>query len=282
MKMIGNEVYIQRGETWALDFAVKDKNGHPFTIPNDWKNPYIVITVAGARYEQKGDFRRTYWLDLTDRWVEQADGSLALESVKTFTNAEPLFAQLIEGEYSVERQGYSYEFDIPDILSRYGVENGGNIVLDTTNDNDITNFLFYGKLDDGTYLHAYCENYENNGDGTYSATWKEYDFRVIKQFITKDWTESSYLYDIKILTGESLEEHIAAILDAQQTPRDPLPWNSVQIPLYIDAIEDLEKKREVLEIYMSGAPLFPDYEVKNVILPPTKLYTSTNIQGGVR
>ena len=266
MKMIGNEVYIQRGETWALDFAVKDKNGHPFTIPNDWKNPYIVITVAGARYEQKGDFRRTYWLDLIDRWVEQADGSLAFESVKTFTNAEPIYTNI---------------FDINDILSKYGGANGGILVADLTSDNDITNFLFYSG-NSSNYKYRYIEDYIENEDGTYSATWKEYDFRVIKQFITKDWTESSYLYDIKILTGESLEEHIAAILDAQQTPRDPLPWNSVQIPLYIDAIEDLEKKREVLEIYMSGAPLFPDYEVKNVILPPTKLYTSTNIQGGVR
>ena len=268
MKMIGNEVYIQRGETWALDFAVKDKNGHPFTIPNNWQNPYIAITVTAARYEQKGDFRRTYWLDLTDRWVEQEDGSLALESVKTFTNAEPI---------------YTTTFDISDILSKYGPENDGIIVADPTSDNDITNFLFYKwSVGDAANVYKYVEKYVENSDGTYSAVWKNYDFRVIKQFITKDWTEQSYLYDIKILAGESLEEHIAAILDGQQTPRDPLPWRDVQIPLYIDAIEDVDKKKEVIDIYMSGAPLLPDYEVKNIILPPTKLYTSTNIQGGVR
>ena len=59
MRMIGNEVYIQRGETWSLDFAVTNDKGHPYVVLKNWPNPYLAITVAAALYEQRGDFRET-------------------------------------------------------------------------------------------------------------------------------------------------------------------------------------------------------------------------------
>lgn len=279
MKMIGNEVYIQRGETWALDFAVKDKNGHPFMLFKDWQNPYIAITVTAAMYEQEGDFRRTYWLDLTNQWVEQEDGSLALVPVKKFVSTEPLYAEAIFNTDNNE-----VGFDIADLLSIYGPANGGKIVADPTSENDITNFLFYGTLDrkGGIYHYRYVKSYTKNNDGTYTAEWEDYDFRIVKQFVTKDWTEQSYLYDIKILTGESLEEHIATILRSQNVTFEDFPWSSQQTRAYIDKIVDVNKRVEMLDLYASGVPLMPDYEVKTLILPPTKLYTSVNIQGGVR
>ena len=67
MKILGNEIYIQRGENWTIDFEVKNDDGDPYMILKSiQKNPYIAITVTAARYEQQGDFRKTYWLDLTD------------------------------------------------------------------------------------------------------------------------------------------------------------------------------------------------------------------------
>ena len=230
-------------------------------------------------YEQKGDFRRTFWLDLTNQWVEQADGTLVKVPMKRFVATEPLFAEAIFNEVTGETG-----FDMTDILSMYGPTNGGRIVADPSSDNDITNFLFYGTLDrkGGAYHYRYITSYTTNEDGTYNATWEDYDFRIVKQFVTNDWVEQGYLYDIKILAGESLEEHIAAVLRAQGITPEAFPWSGQQIRAHIDQIEDVNVRNEMLELYGSGAPLMPNFEVKTLILPPTKLYTSVNIQGGIR
>lgn len=278
MKMIGNEVYIQRGETWALDFRAETDKGHPLMIFNRWKNPYIAITVTAALYEQKGDFRRTYWLDLKNRYVENEFGDLILKPVKQFIATEPLYVEPIAGGLYDDDA-----FDIIDILSMYGATHGGKIVADKNSDFDVTNFLFYADPNsDGNYVYKYIADYTSNGDGTYTARWENYDFRVVKQFETKDWTEQGYLYDIKILAGDTVEERIANILLEQGNSYAELPWNDEQIELYINTIKDENTRNEIRTVYESGAPLMPDYEIKTLILPPTKLYTSVNIQGGVR
>ena len=35
------------------------------------------------------------------------------------------------------------------------------------------------------------------------------------------------------------------------------------------------------DLYDSGVPLMPNYDTKSIILQPTKLYVSTDIQGGI-
>lgn len=90
MKKIGNEIYVQRGENWSLDFNITNKKGDPYMLLKEWNNPYLAITVTAARYEQEGDFRQTYWLDLNNRWVEKNDGTTVLEPIKKFMSTEAL------------------------------------------------------------------------------------------------------------------------------------------------------------------------------------------------
>ena len=52
MKILGDDVYIQRGENWSLDFDVTNEAVEPYMILKEWQNPYLVITVAAARYSQ--------------------------------------------------------------------------------------------------------------------------------------------------------------------------------------------------------------------------------------
>jgi len=133
MKILGNDIYIQRGETWSLDFDVIGEDGEPYMIMKEWKNPYLAITVTSARYEQHGGFRKTYWLDLSNRFVEQADGSMVLAPIKKFISTEALYLGL---------------FSIEEAIAYYGANAGGKIVLDSNSDFDITNFLFF--IDEGS------------------------------------------------------------------------------------------------------------------------------------
>lgn len=278
MKMIGNEVHIQRGETWSLDFAVANDKGHPFVILKNWQNPYLAITVAAALYEQEGDFRETYWLDLNKRYVEQSNGSFVLEDLKRFTSAEVLW--LPNGFY------------VADALAYYGVDANGKIVLDQTSDFDITNFLFYTDPDsDGNYQYKYVKSYALDDDGNIDldddgfekVEWEEYNFRVIKQFTTKNWMEQRYFFDIKVLAGESVQEYLKGILDGQGVTTKPfVEWTNEDWETYINAIEDEKLRTEMQSHYDEGAPLMPAYDTKSLLLEPTPIYVSVNIQGGVR
>ena len=280
MRMLGNEVYIQRGETWSLDFAVRNDKGHPFVVLKDWQNPYLAITVAAALYEQRGDLRETYWLDLKRRYVEQTDGSVRLEDFKTFISAEVLW--LPNG------------FSVADAIEHYGVANGGKMVLDKNSDFDVTNFLFFADpLSDGNYVYRYVKDYrtDNKGNVAYKENtyeedveWEAYDFRVIKQFNTKNWMEQGYFYDIKLLAGESTQERLISLLETQgvavNTDKDS--WTGEDWEAYLALVEDETARAELMALYEDGVPLLPSYDTKSLLLDPTPIYVSVNIQGGVK
>jgi hypothetical protein len=259
--MVGNEIYLQRGETFSLDFAVRNAKGDPFMIFQKWTNPYLAITVSAALYEQEGDYRETYWLDLNNRYVERADGSVVLEPIKKFIATEALYLSV---------------FNADEAIRNYGIANGGKMTTDSTSDFYIGNYLFFvDENDDGNRVYKYYNGEDDNGDDI----WVDYDFRVIKAFDTKSWMEQSYLYDIKLLAGESVREHLAVITGTTE-PDDG--WSDAEIKEIIDNITDDDVRAEMLEYYESGMPLMLTYDTKALILEPTRIYVSVNIQGGVK
>lgn len=247
MKIVGKEIYIQRGEIWSLDFDITNDKGDPYMLFNRWTNPYLVITIATATYKQEGDFRKVYWLDLSESYIEQSDGTFVLTDIKKFISTEALYLE---------------EFTVEDVLDKYG----GKIVEDPTSDFDISNYLFYiDPVADGNRTYKYFDG-EN---------WVDYNFRIIKQFVTNDWLGQGYLFDIKIIAGESVKEHIAGILGIDAD------WLDSETQAKIDEIEDEVEKAKIQDLYDSGVPLMPNYDTKSIILQPTKLYVSTDIQGGI-
>jgi hypothetical protein len=273
MKQLGDEVYIQRGEDWTLDFSITNKRGNPFMLLKVWDNPYIVITVTTALYEQVGDFRETYWLDVSERYIERADGSYVLEPIKKFISTEALYLSMFSANEAIEM---------------YGINNGGKMVFDKTSDFDVTNYLFFvDEHADGNYTYKYLKDYSVTSDGVIEMEeWEEYNFRIIKQFDTKNWIEQRYLFDIKLLAGESLQEHIALILISEGYEYDvdflSTDWSDTELQNFINLIKDDTHRAEMQALFDEGVPLMPNYDTKSLILQPTKLYVSADIQGGVR
>lgn len=268
MKILGNDVYIQRGETWSLDFDVTNEKGDPYMLLKEWQNPYLAITVAAARYEQVGDFRITYWLDVAQRFVEQQNGEFVLTPTKTFISTEAL--SLVN-------------FSVDEVIAYYGTDAGGKIVLDEDSDFDITNYLFFtDPYSDGNRIYKYVTSYTIDPDSgcITEETWEEYTFRIIKQFTTKDWVEQGYLFDIKLLAGESVKEHIAHILGLDASTANDWSYDTTQA--HINDISDVKQREEMQILFDSGEPLMPTYDTKSLILQPTNLYVSANIQGGIR
>lgn len=272
MKILGTEVHVQRGERFSLDFTVMNTKGHPFVVLKNWQNPYLVITVSSSLYKQNGDYKENHWLDLKHRWVEQSDGSGSLEDVKTFLSAEPLFL--------------SNGFYVSDVRNDYG----GKIIFDDeTSDFNIKNFLFFTDPNsDGKYVYKYVKSYtkETVGEGDEAeevevVEWADYGFNIIKQFDTKNWIEQRYLFDIKVLTGESVQEHLTGILETQGTTQTSLAeWSNEDWESYIMSVENETVRAEMRQYYDEGAPLMPTYDTNILLLQPTPIYVSTNIQGG--
>lgn len=272
MKMIGNEVYIQQGETWSLDFSVSTEKGHPYTILKILQNPYMVITVTSARYKQEGDYKEIYWLDLDKRLVENSDGQTVLESLKRFISNEALFLE-------------STDFSIANAIATYGdPSKGGNMVVNPESDFDVKNYLFFtDENSDGNYIYKYVDSYDYvNGVAT-NEVWKEYDFRVIKQFDTTNWIEQSYLFDIKIVSGESLQEYLIGILSSQNTTHKSADlWTSDDWETYIASVRDVDIRDEINTLYEAGIPLKSDFDTNTVILNPTMIHVGGNLQGGIK
>ena len=119
-----------------------------------------------------------------------------------------------------------------------------------------------------------------DNDSDLDEVWEDYDFRVIKSFNTKSWIEQGYLYDIKILSGQTVKERIAELSLSED--EDVNAWSDDTTRAEIAKISDADTRKNILDLYESGAPLMPDYDTRALILQPTNLYVSANIQGGVR
>lgn len=397
MNILGDDVYIQRGENWSLDFDITNADGEPFMMLKEWENPFLAITVTAARYSQEGDYRHTWWLDLTQRYVENEDGNLVLEPLKRFTSTEALYLD-------------ADDFSVSEVMATYGANGnpGGRIVTDPEDDFDVTNFLFYVDPNhDGNRIYKYCKSYEfkdsefdyvrltttkivssdyvftiddlgkligmrggsilsgtvmiyyiysynpltgaskvsvtstkdpvigqasfdisdtepvtsplysgcvwvditdsdspllkvrvyssgtdylamstthkyyYTNDSIVNEVWEEYSLRVIKAFDTKEWVEQGYLYDIKVLAGELVEEAIYNYLLSEGKESPELPWSDEEVQAQIERIDDEEMRLYYQNIFDIGMPLMPTYDTKLLVLKPTKIYVSSNIQKGI-
>lgn len=265
MRRIGDEIYVQRGETWSLDFELWNSKGHPFTVLNAWRNPYLVITVSASLYEQAGSRREVYWLDLNKRYVEQKDGTYVLEPLKRFTSADVLMSP--------------GGFNVDSIMSHYGEEAGGKLTLDTNSDFCIKNFLFFvDPTLEGNNVYKYLESNENGAE-----IWKDYNFRIIKCFSTNDWTEQRYYLDMKLVAGPTVQEYVKGILESQgvNVEQNLESWTNEMLENYISQIADEKSRINAQRFYESGEPLVSYDMSKSVLQNPMVIYVSSDIQGGM-
>ena len=271
MKRVGNDFYIQRGETFVLDFAVTNKKGDPLMIPVIFKNPYLIITVTSARYSQNGAIRENHWLNLSER-IQFLDGEkdtdkVVYEEIKKFIVTEALPVDV---------------FDVDDILKLY---RDTGISDNQQSEFGIDKFLFFTTDDTGKNIYKYVESFKQElveGQITYTdEVWKDYDFRVLKEFVTSDWTEKDYIMDIKLVDGETLYEFVESVLKSEgniENVTDIL--TDEQLSDCIDMIEDEDTRNYARRVLESGAPLMPNYNTKLVISKNMHVYVSADTQEG--
>lgn len=390
MRMLGDTIVVERGEKFSLDFTVTGHNGVPFTILDKWKNPYLVATVASARYKEKGDYRLNYWCNLKKKYVEDIDGNYLEENIKSFTSNTPIEVEQFDVNWILQQYGKGTgngrlvinaesEFDVRKFLytsyvnnkkvfkciKDFGINSAAvlhdadmttvsfvdytryynygdlvdyqsglyvctrdNVLGDTIHypgasnypwalvrrsaqgynpltktdgkwkvDYDVSSDILNGdykngvicltvnEFSDGTIqkipsiyipeketreLHWYPlapELYDLDGYVFSNTIWEEYDFRAVIPFDSKDWVEQDYIYELKIVSGQSMNEYITEQLKVLGVSK-------------IDDIVDETIRRGLEELQNSNAPLAPSYESNVIIVESAKIKVSSDLQIG--
>lgn len=276
MKMLGDSIFIQRGETFTLDFELKDANGRPFCVPLKWKHPYLVINVSSALYDQKGNYRETIWVDLNDKE----------DPFKRFEVTEPLYVK----PYGSDKDK---PFAISEVLSTYG-----HLVKFDDGDYDIKNFLFCTDPNrDGELVYKYVKSYtlgsaveDSNKDGILSSNevnitneeWETYDCRfVIDDFDTREWVEQSYLYDANLVSGTTVEEYLEDVYLRENIGSGIDLSDDEKIRDAIELIKDDKQREYIKKVFELNRPLMPNYEAKICVWLPKKIFVSVNLEGEI-
>lgn len=106
METVGLKIYITRGESFTVDFSVKDKTGRPYIVLNKIQNPYLKITVASDKYNSSNNYVKTWWLDLANGYDENGEHI----ELPRFSSVEPKEVNSINevGNADIDGEHYLY------------------------------------------------------------------------------------------------------------------------------------------------------------------------------
>ena len=93
MTLNGQEMTIHRGETFTIDRLIVNRDNSPFIVSSEYKNPYILITVASAKYSQENRYLVNWWLNLENlpRFTNTVVKEISsVNNMNEFAEDEPL------------------------------------------------------------------------------------------------------------------------------------------------------------------------------------------------
>lgn len=180
MRTYSDRIMVERGETWTYDILLQNRDGSPFVVSSQVENPYICTTVASSKYGQTGRYVANFWCPVKGNY-------------KTFYNTQVV---MLVGDDDTE-------MPLP--------TESAAVVTDVTrlkNEGKITGYGDYAVYgwDPGNGVIEY--RVYNDTTGAYED--EEYSFRYSVLFtspITALWTEQSYVFTVKLLSGQLNPEY---------------------------------------------------------------------------
>lgn len=259
MKTLNNEIFVQRGETFSIDRLIENKDTSPFVISSEIGNPYFLLTVSNARYEQEQRYVYRKWVNLDDFLKFKQSQIVELKTLKSdATGSYVMYRSFTDSKFNSLQ---SYTDPVSGVtynnLVAYGYVNGELILFEVGD----------AVFTDGTSYKYWDSNKEGNG-------WTDYTCRFAVMFstkITKDWVEQNYLYSINLVGGTSTIEYL----------RDECDRNELIYTNEMDAsdLANLLKDNNVEVTVNINKPLV-DIDFNIPLLKPTKLTVSSDLNGG--
>lgn len=180
MQVFNNEVYVQQGEHFSLDFSFRNKDGSPFLISNKLlkggKVAYILVTISNELYNQKQRYVYNKWLTLS----EIVNGiPVAFYCTKPVVLSKSASDTQIPGDLPADVQQDCKEH----------------------NDSNYTTYAIYKANDNTGKTSFYYYDSSTNILVEYPFELTRISFTVMSN-ITKDWVVGNYTYGIQLVSGE--------------------------------------------------------------------------------
>lgn len=271
MILQGNEITIHKGETFTLDYLIKNKDNSPYIISNKLSNPYYLLSLSTTRYYQQDRMLRNYWLNLANNLL--FTNTVAIDITKFKTSA-------VDGE-----QCYTSFSDLGTSLP-YGYIDG--VLYDFTADLTGENADEYKSEYATSFYYNYTIFCVTNVDGSveykyfqlssYSSTsgvYEKYECRFVKTFLKDDtstWVEQSYVYSINLVAGTDMLTYLKSVATLSE-----IAYSS-DITL-TDMFALLLTNNIKFDEHFSTQPL-GNIDVTIPIITPTKVSVLSSINGG--
>lgn len=184
MRSSNNELTIQRGESFTLDRVILNPDNSPYLISGEMRNPYFLLTVASAVYDQLDRYVCNIWMPVTfPRFYETAPVDLS---------------KFVDAEGNRLYTNFNNMTGLPS-----GYVNGVQITYEKSDA-----IFYFGDAETPVYKY-------------YDDGWKDYECRLICKFtsqLTNTWIEREYLYNISLVDAPSMDidqiEEMTPILPA--------------------------------------------------------------------
>lgn len=177
MIVSNHELTVRRGETFTLDKLVQNRDGSPYIISSEMRNPYFLLTVSSTLYENENGYVYHAWLPV----AEPRFYCTVPVRINDFTDVDG--KQTYRGFDEMTGPPSAY---INGVQVTYGAGDSNSPCYDA---------LFYYEDDDGNREYKWW-----SGEGG----WQPYVCRIVHKFLpqyTKDWIERSYFYNIDLVDG---------------------------------------------------------------------------------
>lgn len=77
MRIRGNDIQIQAGETFTLNLHIQMPDGSPFIVDEALKNPYALFTLSSSKELSTSKYIHNWWLELSH--IHKFHSTLAVE-----------------------------------------------------------------------------------------------------------------------------------------------------------------------------------------------------------
>ena len=172
MQVLNNQLYVQRGEEFTLDFVLRNKDKSPYIVSSKLQNPYYLVTVSSGSQDPAKRYILNQWCMIPAAGTFFVTTPIRIPSVVDWTG----FADM-----------------------KAAANADGCIVA---------NYAIYYTVDNTTGARKYYR-YTGTDDSYDSSKMIEYVNRFTVTYntaTTMEWTELSYTYGIQLVSGKKRQE----------------------------------------------------------------------------
>lgn len=266
MRLNGREITIHTGESFGLNFELRNRDGSPYIISSSLNNPYYLLSISNTKFKQNERYVVNHWA-ITPQWSPRFIVTRAVDV--TDPNYNGAYLNYESGWTNVTPPSYP------------GV---GNYTIKSYSRGGVTyyyyaDYVYYYEDSNGNRTYKYWRGTDSNTLAT-TGSWVEYSLSqtyTFSQQETSEWKASTYYYSLTLVAGQLMWNYLSSLassLHLNNIPSyintDELLYNYIKNNSDYQFPDDFDYKRS-LGTYSDVIPL----------ITPTAITVLTSINGDI-